>query len=173
MSDVSTVREILEKSTTVLNENWVSGDWFLMDYPEGIHEDDWGIPVNDDGEQVDATQNVMVGVCLAGGVLYSLGYTNETYIDQDNVRPVIELIYEALGKKFSRIAEEGDDMHDIPGYTDWCATNRYIDMGADWKQIYDSKVSTIVNWNDAVSRQKAEVIDVLQQATKFAIDRGL
>lgn len=138
---------LLEKSRDHIDKMWVKGAWFtapIMDDPDWQNAQDGDNPSGLKVEHV-------TGVCAAGSVLYSMDYTDEQWVDQGKVRPVIEALFEALPPRSAAMSRYRQHFR-----------NPYFQP--DDGDYYDNKVEAITTYNDAPRRTKKEILALFDRA---------
>jgi len=142
----------LIKTRTHIETMWVKGTWF--EYKEDDHKG------SSESVPDDAT---VIGVCLAGSVLYALDYTDEQWTSKKDVKPIIEAIYDALPLR-SKARVDGDrEIRDIEEQVRE-GSNYYLNKHNMDERIYDAKVGQVIQFNDAKHRRKADVLAVIDTA---------
>lgn len=146
------VRSTLETARTHIETKWMHGAWFKWENGDG----------KDFGEQVPKGAPV-IGVCLAGSVLYALDYLDEQWTEKEKVVPVIEALFDNLPPR-SRVVRQ------------------YKNMLAGWERggstplnnpgfFYSEKLDGIISWNDTRGRTKQEVLDLFDRTIKDVVAR--
>lgn len=133
-----TTLETLKDARTHIENKWVAGAWFTTE--------------NGDSSEVDIEHKQdVIGMCLAGSVLYSLDYLDEQWTDKEEVRPVIEALFDVLPPGSTAIA-------------DYKKAESSWNQRGDKQQTYENKVNAIVSWNDTRGRKKEQVLEVFDRA---------
>jgi hypothetical protein len=144
------VLDALTKSREHIVTKWVRGTWFVyLDEHDQKREE----------EHVPTGQPV-VGVCAAGSVLYALDYTSEQWTNAEDVKPVIEALYDALPVRSRSLQRAKQEIADLQ------SGGMYV-VGDDKSReqaIYDTKVGAITDYNDQQRRRKQEIVDLFDRA---------
>lgn len=139
-------RQIMERAREYVSEMWIKREWFH--YAQ-----------DDDGP--------VVGVCVAGSVLYAMGWTSEDdrWIEHKKTVTLLKAIFDNIPDKYPAKKEALKKMAEAE------ATWAKNDPELQEKNHADARIVAITSWNDVSSRKKEEVLDVMDATIKDLIHK--
>lgn len=148
-------RQIMERAREYVSEMWIKREWFAY----GTHTDDDG-PV--------------VGVCVAGSVLYAMGWTceDDRWIEHKKTVTLLKAIFDNIPDKYPAKKEALKKMAEAEAaWAKNAEANLFFPPELQEKHHADARLVAVTSWNDVSSRKKEEVLDVMDATIKDLIHK--